>query len=468
MRAILLLVALLSAHALASPNFVLVMADDQGWGDMAYNGHPILKTPNFDELARTSVRFDRFYAAAPVCSPTRASVLTGRHPNRCGCFQWGNTLRPQEVTIAQKLQQAGYATGHFGKWHLGSVRADSPVCPGKMGFEKWFSSPNFFDLNPWMSREGRAVKTEGEGSMVVVDAALDFIRDAHAQNKPFLAVVWFGSPHVPLIGIPEGLALYPEQGRTTQNYLAEITAMDRAFGKLHRQLRELKVADDTVLWYCSDNGATKDGSTGGYRGFKADIWEGGLRVPGLLEWPARIKEPRVIGYPCSTVDIFPTVLELAGQAAVQDRPLDGLSLVPLLDGKTRERPKPLGFWQYQARGLSVRSSDLLETLANEQAAGKVRPADEAEPIPAAQQRHDYPTNEFPGHAAWLDNDWKLHRIAPNNASPTWELYNLATDRTESQNRAAKEPERLKNMQRELEAWMSSVVGSLNGGDDRRK
>jgi arylsulfatase A-like enzyme len=103
------------------PNIVLVMADDQGWGDMAYNGHPALKTPNFDEMARTGLRFDRFYAAAPVCTPTRGSVMTGRHPNRFGCFKWGHSLRPQEVTIAEALQIGGYTTGHFGKWHLGSV-----------------------------------------------------------------------------------------------------------------------------------------------------------------------------------------------------------------------------------------------------------------------------------------------------------------------------------------------------------
>ena len=130
------------------PNIVLCMADDQGWGDMAYNGHPILKTPNFDAMAASALRFDRFYAAAPVCSPTRGSVMTGRHPNRFGCFKWGYTLRPQEITIAEALKTAGYVTGHFGKWHLGSVRKGSPVNPGASGFDEWFSSPNFFDNDP--------------------------------------------------------------------------------------------------------------------------------------------------------------------------------------------------------------------------------------------------------------------------------------------------------------------------------
>ncbi|MEJ2701736.1 MAG: sulfatase-like hydrolase/transferase [Sedimentisphaerales bacterium] len=179
------------------PNIVLCMADDQGWGDMAYNGHPILKTPNFDAMAAETLRFDRFYAAAPVCSPTRGSVMTGRHPNRFGCFKWGYTLRPQEITIAEALKTAGYVTGHFGKWHLGSVRRGSPVNPGASGFDEWLSAPNFFDNNPILSREGTAVQTEGESSMVTVDAALEFIRKHAHTPQPFLAVVWFGSPHAP-------------------------------------------------------------------------------------------------------------------------------------------------------------------------------------------------------------------------------------------------------------------------------
>jgi len=128
----------MSARSSRKPNIVLCMADDQGWGDMAYNGHPVLKTPNFDAMAASTLRFDRFYAAAPVCSPTRGSVMTGRHPNRFGCFKWGHTLRPQEITIAEALKTAGYVTGHFGKWHLGSVRKGSPVNPGASGFDEWF------------------------------------------------------------------------------------------------------------------------------------------------------------------------------------------------------------------------------------------------------------------------------------------------------------------------------------------
>ena len=129
----------LGVAAAERPNVVLCMADDQGLGDMGYTGHPRIQTPTFDAMSREGLRFDRFYAAAPVCSPTRGSVMTGRHPNRFGCFSWGRTLRPQEITIAEALQQAGYRTGHFGKWHLGSVVARSPVSPGHSGFDAWLS-----------------------------------------------------------------------------------------------------------------------------------------------------------------------------------------------------------------------------------------------------------------------------------------------------------------------------------------
>src|SRR4051794_2402179 len=166
-----------AARGAEPPNVVLVMADDQGWGDMAYNGHPHLKTPHFDALARAGVRFDRFYAQAPVCSPTRGSVLTGRHPNRFGCFSWGHPLRPQEATLAQALRRAGYRTGHFGKWHLGGVQKASPVSPGACGFDAWVSAPNFFDLDPILSDRGTAVPFKGDSSDVTVDLALRFIRD---------------------------------------------------------------------------------------------------------------------------------------------------------------------------------------------------------------------------------------------------------------------------------------------------
>ena len=456
-----------SLHAQATrPSFVLCMADDQGFGDVHYNGAAKLQTPVLDEMARTGLRLDRFYAAAPVCSPTRGSFLTGRHPNRFGCFQWGNTLRPQEVTLAEVLKSNGYRTGHFGRWHLGSVRAESPVSPGASGFDTWVSAPNYIDNDPLLSRAGVVERRAGESSMICVEEALTFIRDASAKQQPFCAVIWFGSPHNPQRGSDELMKLYEGQGLSVaqQRYFAEITGLDRAMGKLRASLREMKVADDTLLLYTSDNGpqgpdADRPGSAGPFSGRKAELLEGGIRVPAIVEWPAVISAPRASDLPCNTSDIYPTVLGLAGvDAAGQGRPLDGVSIVPLLRAQPFRRP-PMGFWEYPSRGVRSASEALLE----EQQAGK--PSATFDDVALSSITKQYDADDRAGDAAWIDGEWKLLRRAqPKKAPPKVELFNVVDDPGERRDRAAEEPERVIRMQEALEAWQASVVRSLNGGD----
>lgn len=451
------------AAAPHKPNIVLCMADDQGWGDMAYNGHPVLKTPHFDALAAEALRFDRFYAAAPVCSPTRGSVLTGRHPNRFGCFKWGHPIRPQEITIAEALKTVGYVTGHFGKWHVGSVHKDSPVNPGAKGFDEWLSAPNFFDNDPILSREGVAVPMQGESSIVTVDAAIEFIRKHAGSSRPFLAVVWFGSPHVPHEAVEQDRAPYTDLDAKLQHFYGEITGMDRAFGKLRRQLRTLGLHENTILWYCSDNGGLPDlGATGG-RGHKGQIYEGGLRVPAILEWPARLPRPQVTNIPCNTSDIYPTLLEIAGVRMARQPPLDGISLVPLIEGRMQARPKPMGFWDHPTPGIRTPSRQWMAELHEAQKAGR-EIDDPSRLFPdAGRITTQYPADSFPGHAAWLDWPWKLHRIERKNIV-TFELYHLADDPHESDDLAAGAPEQVQRMKVSLETWLKSVVHSLNGGD----
>ena len=447
------------------PNIILCMADDQGWGDVAYNGHPVLKTPNLDALAAAGLRFDRFYAA-PVCSPTRGSVMTGRHPNRYGCFSWGHSLRPQEQTIAEALKAAGYATGHFGKWHLGSVQKGSPVNPGASGFDVWLSAPNFYDNDPVMSREGVAVPIKGESSMVAVDAALEFIRERAKGPQPFLAVVWFGSPHSPHQAADEDRRLYAAQDKKLQDFYGEISGLDRAVGKLRRSLGELGIRENTILWYCSDNGGLPGvGSTGG-RGKKADIYEGGLRVPAILEWPARIRQPRITALPANTVDIYPTLLEIAGVKPVTGRPLDGVSLVGLIDNKMAARPQPMGFWEHPTKGIGTPSKKWMDELLAAQRQGKDVEDDARILRNAGKIERQYPRDRFPGHAAWLDWPWKLHRIEAEGGKVTLELYNLAEDAGEQADRSAAEAGRVTRMRTELEKWLGSVTASLNGDDYR--
>jgi arylsulfatase A-like enzyme len=414
--------ALRAEESAGRPNIILCMTDDQGWGDVSYNGLKQIQTPSLDAMAASCLRLNRFYAAHPSCSPTRASVMTGRHPYRMGCYWPGMPLKKEEMTIAQVLKKAGYSTGHFGKWHLngvagpGKVMPDSdPLSPRNVGFDESFSVSNYFETDWTFGRNGVPEKATGDGSDVIVGEALKFIGAAAQQNKPFLAVVWFGSPHVPHKPLPEDL-----KAAGGSAYYGELVGVDRAMGTLRGGLRKLGIADNTMVWFCSDNGSwldpaapTAHGTNGPFRGRKGDVYEGGIRVPGLIEWPARIKQPAVTDVPVCTSDIYPTVVDLL-KITVPDQvnPLDGISLVPLLDGQMKERPSPIGFW---ARG---------------------------------------------GGLAWSDNRYKLIQ----SMSKEWELYDIVADPSEKNNLAAKHPEILSRMKAELENWQQSVQKSDRGGD----
>jgi arylsulfatase A-like enzyme len=451
----------LAAYAADRPNIILAMADDQGYGDMGYTGHPVIQTPHFDAMSRAGLRFDHFYAAAPVCSPTRASVMTGRHPNRMGVFKWGHPIRPQEVTLAEALKTAGYATGHFGKWHLGSVRKGSPVNPGASGFDEWISAPNFYENDPILSNRGIAEQRAGESSLIPVDDALAFMERMVKADKPFLAVVWFGSPHGPHIASKKEAAKYAKYPDAQQNFYGEISGMDTAFGKLRDALGPLGIRDNTLLWYCSDNGGLKVESSGG-RGRKGSVYEGGLRVPALLEWPARIKKPMVTRMRCNTTDIFPTLLEIVGVKR-PDIPMDGISLVALLDGKQERREEGMGFWSYPGNGIRTPSNEWMAELLKAQAAGAEPEQPERLRLDAGKIKKQYESKVLPGHAAWISGDYKLHRMV-KKGKVSWELYNLNDDMGETSDLVREQAERAAGMKKALTTWQQSVIDSLNGKD----
>ena len=225
-----------ATNAASRPNIILCMADDQGWDETGYYGHSVLKTPVLDKMAASGLRLDRFYSAAPNCGPTRGSIMTGRHPNRFGLFSPNWAIRPEEHSLAKGLQQAGYATGHFGKWHLGPVKANAPNNPGALGFDTWLSHDNYFEMSPVLSRDGAPPEKHiGESSEIVAEAAVEFINQSITANKPFFAVVWFGSPHGPYVATEKDRAPYRNQVREElANRYAEITAMDRAIGHLRQ------------------------------------------------------------------------------------------------------------------------------------------------------------------------------------------------------------------------------------------
>jgi len=477
------LFALLLATALAAlaagqpsrPNIILLMADDQGWGETGYNGHPHVQTPVLDEMARTALRLDRFYAASPVCSPTRASVMTGRHANRSGAFAPNWSTRPEEITIARILKSVGYRTAHFGKWHLGPVKKESPLNPNRMGFDDYLSHDNFFEMSPPLSRNGAPPEiVSGEGSAIVVSEAVRFARQAREGRQPFFIVVHFGSPHDPYSGKPEDVARYAALGEPIGRRFAEITAMDRAIGTLRTALREMSVRDNTLVWFNSDNGITwegipagqrKDLFNGDWRGHKGEIYEGGVLVPAVIEWPAAIPKARRSSVRCVTSDILPTLLDILGlKHPAPQRPLDGISLKSLIvDGTMQERPSPIGFWKYASQGESQNGRWISEELSR-----GTTPTTRNPEIAFLNYKHPVAkTKDFGGEAAWTDNRYKLIVGTPRRsgkADPRTELYDLLADPKETNDLSAQEPALVQRMTDQLHAWQRSVERSLSGAD----
>ncbi len=460
---------LLAAPAPTRPNIILCMGDDHGWNETGYNGHPRLKTPVLDQMAATGLQLDRFYSAHPNCSPTRGSIMTGRHPNRYGTFAPGWSIRPEEITIAQLLNQAGYACGHFGKWHLGPVKADSPTSPGAMGFHEWLSHDNFFEVDPILSRNGGPVqKHPGESSEIVVREALAFIAKAKAQGKPSFTVVWFGSPHEPYVGTEPYLSMYKDLPDPLRSRLAEITAMDHAIGQLRDGLRSSGLRDNTLLWYCGDNGVPPEGrSTTPYRGHKGQVYEGGIRVPGIIEWPARLK-PRQTSVHAVTTDILPTLCDLTG-IPLPKRPLDGISLQPLLDGKMKQRPSPIFFWEFQSnREEKSKPEPYLDPALQEGTTPTAKLMDGKYTRTFRNFKHPRITNsDTQGPAAMLGNRFKLV-IDPDpkakTPQPVREIFDLDADRAETKDLASAQPELANHMEMQLRLWQKSVLASLTGAD----
>ncbi len=485
--------AALSAATPARPNVVLLMGDDHGWDETGYNGHPYLKTPVLDEMARTGLRLDRFYSGGSSCSPTRATVMTGRHHHRSGTFVPGMSLRPEEITVARLLRDHGYATGHFGKWHLGAVKAASPVNPGAMGFQEWVSHDNFFELDPWFSRNGAdPVQFKGESSEIVVAEALRFIQRATAAGKPFFVVIWFGSPHEPYQALPADLALYDhlpatfgnkevqltsnETGKNTRRRqrdvlrerFAEITAMDRSIGQLRSALGRAGVRDNTLLWYCGDNGTPPEAvATVPFRGRKGDVYEGGMRVPGLIEWPARLRQPRATDVNAVTSDMLPTLCELAG-VPLPARPLDGLSLVPLFDGRMKERPRPIAFWDGQVRGGDRERQPYLEPELQKGTTPLVKLGPDGTPTRNFSNFRfaDIRETDFAGPRAIVDNRFKL--VVDGTRGSGEELFDLRADPAEKTNVIAQHPDVARQLRQQLRTWQQSVLGSLTGADYRSR
>lgn len=466
---------------LSKPNIILLMADDLGFGDVAYNGNTIVHTPHLDTMAREATRLDQFYAAFPVCSPTRASCLTGRHPFRYGIEWAGETpLKREEITLAEVLREQGYATAHFGKWHVGglSKTLKQTGFPGEIdplnysppwenGFEECFSTeammPTYNPLYHVGAAYGennyRHLQTEpvsfnqrtgghrwrasywtGPGQLVdewlggyeselAMDRAIEFMSRQAAVDRPFLTLVWFHTPHTPLVASDEDRERYKDQPMQAQHWFGAISAMDRQIGRLRLWLQDQSLHENTIVWFCSDNGPSyihEFNSAGPYHGKKATLWEGGVRVPAIIEWPNQLQGGRVINAPMSTSDFYPTLLKAAGVDLPQKQPLlDGIDVMPLLIGQRQERGEPIAF---QA---PVKSAN--DVLAE----------------PGTKQM------------ALVDENYKLISV---NGGKRWMLFDLRSDPGEGKDLASVQPDRVSRMRKALEAWVESCSRSAAGSD----
>ncbi len=448
----------LSANAENKPNIILVMADDLGWGDVGFNGNSLIKTPNLDKMASEGIRFSRFYSASAVCSPTRASILTGRNPSRMGVFNANvGILRPEEITLPELLKEAGYTTAHFGKWHLGSLTATEKDAnrgkPGNMreynppklhGYDEAFVTEskvptwdpmkkpvdrfkqagwdyikageayNPFGTHYWDINGNKVTENlDGDDSRIIMDRVIPFIENSINKSTPFLAVVWFHAPHMPCVAGPKYQAMYKGQDPLMQNYAGCITAMDEQIGRLRAFLKEKGADSNTMIWFCSDNGPENGnpGSAGGFRERKRSLHEGGVRVPGLLIWPQKVSKPFVSAIACVTSDYLPTIVDLLKISSKKLKyRLDGQSLLPIIEQKEFVRINPIGF-------------------------------------------------TFQNQIALSDSTYKMY------AKPGgYELYNLKEDPGEKNNLAALKGEILQKMKTYYEGYYLDLEESFNGNE----
>ncbi len=408
------------------PNIVIVVADDMGWRDTGYQGSPHAKTPNLDDMAAKGVRFDYFYAAQQMCSPGRFAILTGRNPFRTGLHALG-AMRPQEITLAKALKTAGYSTGHFGKWHLGSANT-SPV---KMGFDEAIWKINYYDLGASLQvgDTKEMVTLEGDTSVATMNLALDFIRKQAEAKQPFFVQVCFGSPHSPHKATDEFKAIYSDLPEKQQDFLGELSGIDAAVGNLRGELKKLGIADDTLYWFTSDNGGiTPDSQDPSGKG-KQSV---GARTVAVLEWPARIKQPIQTSLPCGHVDLYPTLLEITGVTMPGQPVVDGISLVPLLEGRMTERPKPLGFLLRQGGGKGglAKSNFITDT-----------------------------------QGVWIDGQYKLIVNAGADAKAAVALFDIYADPAQKKNLVDDHPDVVARMRAALDEWRGgSVRASFDGKD----
>lgn len=434
--------------AQARPNLIVVMADDMGYGDLGATGNPVIRTPNLDRFATESASLSNYYVC-PVCSPTRAGLMTGRHNYRTRCidtFKGRSMMDPGEVTIAEMLGQAGYATGIFGKWHLGD---NYPLRPQDQGFDEVLihrggglaqpSEPienhNRY-TDPILFHNGRQVQTKGFCTDVYFDAAIRFMKDSREAGKPFFVYLPTNAPHGPYHDVPADLLAYYQSidltpalngndGEKHRDTVARVYAMveniDQNMGKLDAWLKASGQYDDTLVLFFTDNGPNTPRYAGPFRGMKSHVHEGGVHTMFFARWPERLQAGTSSDRIAANIDVAPTLLAAAGVEPPADAAFDGRNVLPLLTGKDGDWPERTIFFQCH-RG-------------NE-----------------PSEFHNFAVRE---------QEWKLVRnsgfgreTAPDDAP--FELFRISEDPGEANDLAGKNPEKVEAMKKAYLEWFAGV------------
>lgn len=434
-----------SAAPETPPNVILVLTDDQGYGDLGCHGNDKIKTPQLDDFYGQSVRFTNFYAC-PLCSPTRASLMTGRYSYRSGVIDtwvgWA-LMRSEEVTLAEMMLGAGYKTGIFGKWHLGD---HFPSRPMDQGFEESLihkgagiggraNPPENRYYDPILFRNEEPIQTSGYCTDIFFSAALEFIED-HA-NEPFFAYIPTNVPHVPLEIRDEEVAPYTAMGldEITAKHYAMLTNLDWNFGRLIEKLEEWELAENTLVIFMSDNGPAygERRYNAGLREAKGSVYDGGIRVPFFARWPKKLEPGRNIDRIAAHIDVVPTVLQLCGISPPQDVHLDGVSLAPQLYAPAKDWPNRTLFFQ------------------------------QPRPDPEGIDRPRLFT-----HAAARSQRYKIVMTAKNGRErqtkaigfEETELFDMIQDPTESSDISAEFPDIVRQMRSDFEVWFQDVTQNL--------
>ena len=420
------------------PNIVVILTDDQGYGDVGLHDNDKIKTPHLDRFAREGIQLTRFYCS-PVCAPTRACLMTGRYYYRTGVVhtsRGGAKMDGDEVTIAELLQQSGYRTGIFGKWHLGD---NYPMRPQDQGFQECLvhksggigqtpDKPNsYFDSKLW--HNGRQIQASGYCTDVFFHGALQFIKkSAQGDGEPFFVYLPTNAPHTPLEVPEEYVAPYRAMGLkdTTARVYGMITNIDDNVGRLLAKLEEWRLRKNTVVLFVTDNGAQQQRYNAGLRGRKSWTYEGGIRVPCYLQWPDRLRGGRKIDRIAAHIDLLPTLLAVAG-AKPDQLSLDGRNLLPLLEGSDSGWPDRRLFFQCH-RGLTPKPYQNCAVVS---------------------QR--FKLVGYPGTFSQEDLD--------TSGVPMLELYDVTADPGEQKDLAAKHPEIVSQMRAAYDAWFDDVRSS---------